>query len=301
MWKQGELFGLTLIVACMAVAVWLTLHPQSVGWAIGAFGLVAFIAGNRQPNATKIEKFAWNAVLFLFLVLEYQAIDRSDKDNQTARDKENAQFQAIVTELQDQVAASKTQYDSTIAQVNATLTTTQKVESTSQTNLDEVTGKDSHPCVFPEQLAQVSTVTTLPLAIVNRGKNVLTGVDVMLEEYPMDISGPVTGAGTLTTVGTLAPGFEKPLPTIRVMNLGKEGNKNYTIRISTQNGFYMENLSIRRSVPSRNNPPWAYLYFTEKLVTVKGPTKRYPHIKGHAIVPQRVPDCEQKEWSDGSK
>jgi hypothetical protein len=54
--------------------------------------------------------------------------------------------------------------------------------------------------VFPEQLAQVSTVTTLPLAIVNSGKNVLAGVDLMLEEYPMDISGPVTGTGTLTTV-----------------------------------------------------------------------------------------------------
>lgn len=128
---KDDTLGMVLVICAWLGALYFYLSPHSPGWAIGAFGFATFIAGYR-PQASRVEKAGWLLALLLFMFLEFQAINRNDKDNQNARDGEKAQFQSIIAELQDQLATSKTQlttsanqYTSTIQHVNEVLAQTQ--------------------------------------------------------------------------------------------------------------------------------------------------------------------------------
>jgi hypothetical protein len=101
MWQQGEALGITLIIAAMGFALWLALHPHSPGWSIGAFGLIAFIAGYRMQSSMS-EKIAWIIVLTAFLKLEFRAINANDAETSATKQAQNEQFQSIIGELKDQ-------------------------------------------------------------------------------------------------------------------------------------------------------------------------------------------------------
>jgi hypothetical protein len=150
MWKQGEALGIALIIAAMGFALWLALHPHSPGWSIGAFGLIAFIASYRMQSSMW-EKLAWIFVLAAFLKLEFRAINANDAENTATKNAQNLQFQTIIDELKEQLAASQTQlatsatqYQATIGQVNQTLKTTQKAANYASESVRALTGGDSY-------------------------------------------------------------------------------------------------------------------------------------------------------------
>lgn len=151
-WKTSDILGWSLVSAAMAVALWDDKHPHSPGWSIGMLALMAGVMSLR-PEMRFLEKIAWIFILVAFTVLEFEAIKTNDDETKKTRDAQNQHFQEIVGELTTSLATSKSQYESTTDHVNGVLKTTQKVAATAQTNLDEVVGTGSHPCVVPDAIA----------------------------------------------------------------------------------------------------------------------------------------------------
>ena len=88
---------------------------------------------------------------------------------------------------------------------------------------------------------------TIPLNIWNTGKNVLTGVDLFFEHFPPDVKGPVRGTASLTTIGTLSPGWPKPLPITPAQRSKPTEPSTIGFKYILENGFYEETLQLRRS------------------------------------------------------
>jgi hypothetical protein len=118
-----------------------------------------------RPDMRFLEKMAWIVVLAAFTSLEVEAIKTNDNEIKATRDAQNQHFQEIVTELTTSLATSKSQHESTVTHVNGVLKTTLQVAATARTNLDEVTGNGSHPCVVPDTIAMNPDEATIPLTI----------------------------------------------------------------------------------------------------------------------------------------
>jgi hypothetical protein len=286
------------------VHTWWQWHPP-IGFCVAVLGVVGvLVPWLKGEGMGRRERAFWSAVMIGLTLVELWSIRRDQKERDAeqafARCEEQHSFEGIVQGLTEGIQTSKDQYSSTITHVDGVLEKTQQVAATAQTNLDEVVGKGSHPCVVPDTLAMDPEGATIPLNIWNTGKNVLTGVDLFFEHFPPDVKGPVRGTASLTTIGTLSPGWPKPLP-ITPAQRSSDGTIYYRIQIHTQNGFYEETLQLRRSTKgTKVQPPWAFEYFLIKPTEIRGPTKRFPHMKGRGTVSLPMKDC-WREWSDGGQ
>jgi hypothetical protein len=316
---QSPWTAAALILSFVGVATCWWFFLPSPGKAVTALAVGAAIM-NFSGELRGFGKFLWLCILFWLLLIENHAIDKERTDASKAQvaflQNQHDSFKRVTDQATTNFATTTGALTSAIAglgqiigstqeiaqQAEGILKTSQRVAATSQENLDEVTGKGSHPCVIPNTIAMRPDGAEIPFVIWNTGKNPLTGVDVFFDDFPQDVTGPVWGSQSLITVGTLPSGWPKPLPVIRPGNFGRDGTKHYTIEISTQNGYYNESLVIKRSIQKTpTDPPWAFEYWLIKPVTVNAPIKAYPQIKGRATLSVPMKDCWTAGWWDGSK
>jgi hypothetical protein len=289
------------------VHTWWQWHPP-VGFCVALLGVVGvLVPWQRGEGMERKERAFWSAVMIGLTLLELWSIHRDQKERDAeqtfARCEEQHSFEGVLNGLTEGIQKSKAQYSSTITHVDGVLKTTQEVAATSRTNLNEVIGKGSHPCVIPDTIAMnPDGRATIPLIIWNTGTNVLTGVDIFFQDFPVDVTGPVRGTASLTAIGTLPSGWPKPLPLKTPVGPDSNGIMHYRMQISAQSGFYNETIMFRRSTKTEKTAlPWAFQYWLTKQEVVIGPTKRYPQMKGRGLVSIPIKNCMQLKWSDGSQ
>ena len=225
-----------------------------------------------RPKMLPAEKFCWVVVLVAFTVLEVIAIKRGDESAKSDRQARNDEFSRIANRLETAITASKSQYDSTINRVDSVLTTAQGVAETAKTSLDQISGSGSYPCIHPNVLELVDGKISLNMW--NTGRNDLTGVAVRILPphvfKNLEIGDAHKAADDL---GTVRPESPKPIPEFISPELDANGEAFYWIDIWTQNGYYVEGLSFRRSkrpAPAENGWAYAYRLRKEQLVGKSG-------------------------------
>lgn len=177
-WKNSPTVARSLVFLAMCIALWATIWPQSPGISIGLLALVAGIMSLR-PEMHIYEKAAWVLILIVFAMLEIYAIGRNDVDNQMARNKENAAFQAIVDNLKASTQTSKAQYDTTINHVDGVLAQTQQISAITKQNLLTLTGGDSYAYLIPQT---VENAHTYAMGLQNPGNEALTGISITISK-----------------------------------------------------------------------------------------------------------------------
>ena len=232
------------------------------------------------------------AVLELWAIRQDQI--QHDRELKLANCKQLEQFQGIANGLKSSVATSYSQFQTTLGHVDSVLKTTQEVASVSKTNLAEVSGEGSHPCVVPDESAMPAD--KVPFVIWNRGKNILTGVEVSIHNMKQYREARAGGEDHRTLIGTLPKEWPKLIPAI-TPEIDREGVGHYVAEIWTQNGTYDEEINFRKA---KNSQGWAFQYWLTKQEELNGPTKAFP--KAHRGDSTGVPikDCQRFKWSDGS-
>jgi hypothetical protein len=183
------------------VHTWWQWHPP-VGSCVALVGVVGvLIPWLKGEGMGRRERAFWSALMIILTVVELWSIRRDQKERDAeqafARCEEQHSFEGVLNGLTEGIQKSKAQYSSTITHVDGVLEKTQQVAGTAQTNLDEVVGKGSHPCVVPDTIAMDPDNPIIPLNIWNTGKNVLTGVDLFFDDIPLNVDGPVKGPSSL--------------------------------------------------------------------------------------------------------
>jgi hypothetical protein len=286
-------------MSCMAPCIEVTSHWWQWHPPIGVFIGVLAVMGVLVPlfrewgEIGRLEKVLWTLAMFALLALELRTLyldrDEHDAEQALARCRDLESFQAIANKLDGSIRQAQGQYQSTIAEVNNVLKTTQSAASLAKNSVDQLSGKGSYPCIVPQSHAVVDG--KIPLVLHNRGKNNLTGVGVQIlsphaftedirEFYKPEID-----------LGTVNPIWSKPLPVGIAPELDRNGIADYTIFIWTQNGFYSEVLQFRKG----KYLPFAYRYWLTKREVFDKPTKQFP--KG-AQVSTPITGCQSSEWSD---
>jgi hypothetical protein len=296
-WKTGAV----LIVVTAAVATWLILRPQLPGIAVAVLALSAAIMSLRTDTNLR-ERAGWCIVLGLLLIAETIAIhkDRAESDKAAANKQIelNTQFQGIASQIRQDIAGNQSHYVSTLRQVNGVLQTTQGVGKLAKRNLEELSGADSYPCIVPD--AMVMSLSSVPFSIWNRGKNMLTGVEVSLLNMQEYQEARRHGDLKSIVIGTLPSEWPKSIPAISPkIDFGDVGK--YRAEIWTQNGVYDEMINFRKSRNPKLSAPWAYQYWLSKQVVSEGPTKEYPYLHKGDRMSVVMRGCDQPKWSDGSK
>lgn len=226
----------------------------SIGVFIGVLGFLGVVVPLFRGKMGRLEKAAWMAFLAILLILEIRSIHldqvQHDREKALASCEELRSFQEIASTLKSSIAASQTQFDTTIGHVDSVLKTTQNVASLSQKNLNNITGGDSYAYVVPQDSGPV-----IPLSLHNYGKNILSGVSITIinlqdPNWPFEIRQPIA-------IGTIAPyGFASvPVPVVPQPD-PKTGIASYWIFIDAQNGSVDEGLRFRKSRKFAN----AYAY-----------------------------------------
>jgi hypothetical protein len=129
------------------------------------------------------------------------------------------------------------------------------------------------------------TRDTVPFSIWNRGKNILTGVDVAITNMREYQEARARGDDHRVNIGTLPPEWPKMLPAIHP-EIDFDGIGHYQAEIWTQNGYYNEQIQLRKA---KNRNSWASRYYL---------TKQFPKTGKSTLL---IKDCQRWEWSDGSK
>ena len=83
----------------------------------------------RVDKMRPAEKTAWVVILVAFTILEVCAIRRADKNNEDVRVQQNEAFKVIADGLKGSIAASQTQFETTMGGINTTLNTANKTLS----------------------------------------------------------------------------------------------------------------------------------------------------------------------------
>jgi hypothetical protein len=141
------------------------------------------------------------------------------------------------------------------------------------------------------------TGESVPFVIWNRGKNLLTGVEVSIHNMREYHAARTSGEDHRIYVGTIPTEWPKSLPAI-VPEIEDDGMAHYMAEIWAQNGYYTENINFRRATKGPSS--WAFQYWETKQERINGPTKEFPQAKGIITAGRMVKDCQQPKWSDGS-
>jgi hypothetical protein len=125
------------------------------------------------------------------------------------------------------------------------------------------------------------------LVIWNKGKNNLTGVEVLLLNES-EFLGGAEFYKSPTELGTLPFEWPKPLPEGVIPVPGTDGVAHFIAEIWTQNGFYTEVINFRRG---KYSLPWAYQYWLTRQVPFRGK-------EGQGMAGRLISACSQAKWSD---
>lgn len=215
---------------------------------------VAAIIMTFHEKMGKWHKILWMVIIALFLYIELRAIDY-------AQDEQLAQQQMVLEK-------------------------TQNVAELARRNLETVTGEGSHPCIVPQSHASMNG--GIPLVVMNRGINPLTGVEIQILSDQEFLDGTSLFRKPKINIGTLRSEWGKELPDFLIPKLKSDGTAHYLAEIWTQNGFYTETIFFRRG----KYLPWAYQYYLTKISDIK------MGKLNSATKQEIVKDCDQREWSD---
>ncbi|MEO6802448.1 MAG: hypothetical protein ABI197_04285 [Granulicella sp.] len=240
------------------------------------------------------EKALWTFLMLAFFLLELRTLylDRSehDRDQAFARCEELKSFQDIANALKLSISQAQSEYGSTISHVDDVLTTTRGVASTAKSNLDQISGKDSYPCIVPQSHAVVDG--KIPIVFYNRGKNNLTGVEVQILSPHAFTQNIGEFYKPSIELGTVNPIWSKPIPGGISPELDTAGLAGYTFFIWTQNGFYSEVIEFRKG---KYDLPWAYRYWLYKRRVFDHAEGRFPKGAQASIL---MKGCQTPQWSD---
>jgi len=265
----------------------------SVGVGIGILGFLGVVVPLVRERIGRKERAIWTALLAILLFLELRSIRldqiQHDREQAFASCEQLQSFQKLAATLESTAAASKSQYESTIGQVNGILGKTQTIAGLAERNLQNVTGGKSFGFVVP----QVSGgAVPIPLLVWNNGDEVLSGVTITIANTTHD---PNWGSAFFAPIyiGTISPHGHAPVPGIYAITPrpeAKSGEDNYWIEVSAQNGTVDQSLWFRRG--KKDPGAWAYSYMLTKHERTKKAIKNVP--KGA----QYMKPLLTRGWSD---
>lgn len=187
----------------------------------------------------KREKAIWTAIAFALVLLEiksiYQDRNKHDKEQADARVEQLKEFSGIADRMDKSLEKSQQQFDATMSRLNQ--------------NIGTVTGANSF-CYMIFAGDQLDATNAIP-TFVQVGEYPLTDLDariVNLEEFNK-LQGNVGIEQFLSTgtrkipLGNLSVGTALINPQWKVP---LSDNFNYRIFFSAKNGFWMEDLEVRR-------------------------------------------------------
>jgi len=192
-----------------------------------------------RPKMRLPEKVAWMALIAAMLCAEIHSIrsDRASNDAEQAkiRDAEDRRFDNIAKGLEDSITLSKSQFATTVSDVNGVLSTTQNVAALAQDSLGSVTGGDSfcYMKIWPDRGPLVA----------HEGKYPLYSVSARVAE--LDSSGSGTDRDTEFDVGDLTFGTVWMNPGAAVHFSSQESAK-FNIFFMARNGSWAEILRMRK-------------------------------------------------------
>lgn len=253
-WERSQRFFVAMQFVGLIVAVFLLFSKiPPPGVAVAILSAAAIIMTFHEKMG-KWHKILWVVITALFLYIELRAIDH-------AQDEQLAQQQTVLEK-------------------------TQNVAELARRNLETVTGDGSHPCIVPQSHASRSG--GIPLVVLNRGINPLTGVEIQILSDQEFLDGTSLFRKPKVNIGTLRSEWGKELPDFIMPKLKSDGTAHYLAEIWTQNGFYMETIYFRRG----KYLPWAYQYNLAKVTNIK--TGKLSSISKNEM----IQDCVQNKWSD---
>lgn len=188
----------------------------------------------RQEKMKGVEKSVWLVALFVFLCVEFRAIDKDradhDKEQAATRQKEQEHFQGIVDGLVQ--------------------------------NLQEVTGGDSYAVVSPVLLS-VKGPNMFPLIAHMVGENSLSDAHVFVRKLPIANEGTMSQAIEVLTGRGAPPVYVGPIDTDYVLQLNSTitpamtGTTEYVVNIYARNKPTVETLKVRLNDQTKK---WEYSY-----------------------------------------
>lgn len=236
-WNESRSVAVLLILSGLALVSWTFFQPQSPGVSIGLLALVAGIMSIR-PNMHPVEKLTWVFILIAFTILEVRSIKRSDEENKTIRDAQNARFSEIAQGLKDSIEIGKTQYQDTLGHVNSVMETTQIAANTARKGVDNLTGTNSYLDIFP-----IGQNGSFILVTVVLGNNIVWDAQVNLRD-----GGYVDSAFYTTPITKIQL---KPVPVNSMVPLGYainpsiERDNQYGFKVDSRGTMSIEDLTIR--------------------------------------------------------
>lgn len=276
---REDVWLLVVTAASALLGSVMSLHPPTkrthkVAYAIGfvVLGVLGVVLGVQQSNETAAaSKRANDAQSQLRNTIAQLQASSAKLEHQT---KEVARVQQLNTQLQEQLLAES-----------------RDIADLSKAALENITGKDAYAYLAPQ--IHASTADRIPLAAVNGGEHILTGVTarVMRTDTARQMQEDSSDADMEIAIGTLYPGEVRLLPGrfVRPVPDTETGVATYWIHISAQNGLISEGLSFRRARTGQR--PWAYWMKVERIAYKNTATG----------VVWRTSPLIYREWSDVQK
>ena len=291
-----------VIAVTAVVVIFLAIHPQAPGVAIGLLAVVSVVMTVARATAPQKLVFVGLAVVLLVLESISISIDRDAQDKKAsstlkemldANNKEAStilQANAVATRkilksaaesfvaTQDALAKSQTKLTNIIDADKSLGTITARNLSVSNENLNNLTGGSSHPFIMPFR----GVSDQVELSIWNIGRYTLTGVsiDVLHASKPLEKHGEyeigTIPAGQIRRTGIVLPGPYPKAP----------GWDEYFVTAYAQNGAIVQLMDFREG---RGAMPWAYRIAAHHIVP--GST-----AMGESFVPKGMP--ANYTWSD---
>jgi hypothetical protein len=275
------------IISAVFCLRWTFFHVPPPGYSIGALAVVAGLMSVREMKV--LGKITWVVLLICLLITEFRAINKDRAENERQQreffEEQKAGFTGIATQASNNFAGTTAGLTTAINGLKGVLNTTEGVARLSRENLEELSGAGAHPCVVPQPAPNGSAI---PLVIWNRGKHVLTGVEVRLLSSQEFLDGHSILYKPSVNIGTLRYEWPKPIPEPILPIPDEKGIASYQIEIWTQNGFYVEVINFTRG---RHNQWSSQYWLTNQAVTWKDG-------KRVGMMGSLVPDCKMAEWSD---
>jgi len=253
-WNNSKLVAWVLVLAFAGLTLLAVYHPQSPGVSIGILALVAGIMSLRGEMHV-LEKCAWILILIILTVLEVHAIGVSDKHNESIRDAQNKEFDAIVKKLTDSDEKNKSRFDLTMSGVDTVYDKTKLAAETATKAVNTMTGGDSRPYLYPEEpIAGPDGVMRFRLLPRLKGRYALRDVDY-------DVYSALRGSLPRDHLDTLYPGASYRSLVVHQLTVPSQADEElFQIMIIASNGPYYELLRIRKV-----NGRWLHALRLQKL------------------------------------
>ena len=288
-WRKHWFYLSCQFAAIGSWIFWIPYHNLPLpGYAIAVVGGIAALM-SVHPDLRAWQKFVYLLLIAGFLVTEFRAI-RKDHDESDAKQalffqQQKTGFQEVATQAGQNFAATTAGLTTAINGLNDVLNTTESVAQLSKESLEEISGSGAHPCIVPQPALNGSPI---PLVIWNRGKHVLTGVEIRLLSSQEFLDGHSALYKPSVNIGTLRNEWPKPIPEAILPIPDEKGISNYEAEIWTQNGFYTEVMNFTRG----RHKQWSYEYWLTNQTIAWRDGKRV------GMMGSIAPDCKMDGWSD---